>query len=268
MNPGKEGGPVKGTSMIFSPTGGTRRVATVFAEALFGEAPAQSIDLTERALNLSLRRFGPEDVCVVAVPVYGGRIPAPAAARLGRMSGGRAKAVPIVVYGNRDYEDALLELYDILSDRGFDCVAALAAIAEHSILHQYARARPDADDRRTLRRFAETVRPRLATAHAPLVLPGSHPYRDAESVPLKPKAGRGCTGCTLCAHRCPVGAIPTADPTITDKSSCISCMRCVSLCPVGARTVSPVLLSAAGYLLKKACAEPKKNQLFLSRELP
>jgi ferredoxin len=48
-----------------------------------------------------------------------------------------------------------------------------------------------------------------------------------------------------------------------DKSVCISCMRCVAHCPRHARKLGSLVLSLAGFLLKGAASEPKKNELFI-----
>ena len=57
--------------------------------------------------------FGPDDLVLFGVPVYGGRIPSPAVQTLRRMQGSRTPAVLVAAYGNREYDDALLELADI-----------------------------------------------------------------------------------------------------------------------------------------------------------
>lgn len=90
--------------------------------------------------------FGPDDLVLFGVPVYGGRIPSPAVQTLRRMQGSRTPAVLVAAYGNREYDDALLELADIAAANGFIPFAAAALIAEHSIMHSVAAGRPDAQD--------------------------------------------------------------------------------------------------------------------------
>lgn len=249
-------------TISFSPTGGTKKVADHLAKNLGPEA--REIDLTNAAADFTRLSFCRDDVCVAAVPSFGGRVPAPAASRLADITGNGARAILAVVYGNRAYEDTLLELKDILVSAGFRCVAAVAAVAEHSIMRQFASGRPDQKDLAELDQFARRIRECLETGSSDDVgVPGNTPYREYHTIPLTPKAGRGCAGCGLCAEKCPVGAIPAEDPAQTDSKLCISCMRCVSTCPVQARAVSKLLLAGAVQKLKKACSEPKKNELFL-----
>ncbi|MEG0935986.1 MAG: 4Fe-4S binding protein [Clostridia bacterium] len=249
--------------ITFSPTGGVQKVADVLAKAL-GQARI-SVDLTDRALDFDAFCLTASDVALVAVPSYGGRVPAIALSRLRQMRGGQAKAVLIAVYGNRAFEDTLLELRDTLTCAGFCCVAAVAAVAEHSIMRQFAAGRPDAADERVLTDYAEKIRQRLEAAPPAkaLVLPGTAPYRPYGGVPMKPKAGSACVKCGRCAAQCPVDAISAENPLETDGAKCISCMRCVAQCPHHARSVSKLVLMAAAQKMKKACEGRKENELFL-----
>ena len=129
----------------FSPTGGTKKVADIICSALDGEF--NEIDLCS---NIELTSLCEDDICVVSVPSYGGRVPATAVERLTSISGNGAKAVLNCVYGNRAWEDTLTELQDTLEDLGFRCVAALATVAEHSIFRQFATGRPDEKDKAEL----------------------------------------------------------------------------------------------------------------------
>ena len=125
----------------FSPTGGTRKVADIICGALEGEF--NEIDLCCNIVQMSLCE---EDICLVSVPSYGGRVPVTAIERLKKISGNGAKAVLNCVYGNRAWEDTLTELQDTLEEQGFRCVAAYATVAEHSIFRQFATGRPEEQD--------------------------------------------------------------------------------------------------------------------------
>lgn len=249
--------------ITFSPTGGTQKAADLFTNAFSQESIA--VDLTDSTINTSSFHFTSEDVCIVAVPSYGGRVPEIAVSRLKQISGGGAKAVLIAVYGNRAYEDTLLELDNTLTAAGFCCIAAIAAIAEHSIMHQFGAGRPDSEDAGELISYAKKVRQNLETGNLPnaLIVPGNKPYRKYDGVPMKPKAGKACTKCGLCAEKCPAGAIPADNPVITDNEKCISCMRCITVCPNKARKVSKIILTVAAQKMKKVCDSRKKSEVFL-----
>lgn len=96
------------TSIFFSPTGSTRRLVSMLSKT-FPSKPRE-VDITpytQRGLSMD---FGPDDLVLFGVPVYGGRIPSPAVQTLRRMQGSRTPAVLVAAYGNREYDDALLEL--------------------------------------------------------------------------------------------------------------------------------------------------------------
>ena len=130
--------------IVFSPTGGTKKAADIFVKSFCPQSTL--IDLTDRSQDYSMYSFHAEDICIIAVPSYGGRVPDCAVSRLRQMQGNSARAILIVVYGNRAYDDTFAELQDTLAGCGFICAAAVAAIAEHSIMRQYAASRPDAQD--------------------------------------------------------------------------------------------------------------------------
>ena len=172
----------------------------------------------------------------------------------------------VAVYGNRAFDDTLLELEDALTQAGFRVVAGVAAVAEHSILRQFGAGRPDAADQAQLLAFGEALAQRLRSdlpVPAPKV-PGNRPYRDYQGVPFKPATGAGCNGCGVCVQVCPVGAISGGPSPVTDTGRCISCMRCVAVCPVKARTLNPLLLATAAVGMKKVCSSRKENFLYLS----
>lgn len=249
--------------IVFSPTGGTKKVSDFFTESFSSESTY--IDLLSQRTDFSVYSFQPQDICIISVPSYGGRVPDIAALRLGQMKGNGAKAILIAVYGNRDYDDTLVELQDVLEKAGFLCTAGVAAVAEHSIMRQFAAGRPDEGDAEELADFAARVRLKLESGIMPvkLELPGNRPYREYGGVPMKPQAGKACIQCGICAGECPVGAISAERPSETDNGKCISCMRCIAVCPQRARSVSKALLTAGSLRLKKACSGYRRNELFL-----
>ena len=242
--------------IVFSPTGGTEKVSYYIANALEGETAA--VDLTDSGFGFRAVAMTKEDVAVIAVPSYGGRVPAVAVERLGMVRGNGVRAVLVCVYGNRAYEDTLVELEDAAKGAGFRVIAAVAAIAEHSIVRQFAAGRPDPQDAAQLAGFANQIQQKISAGDASEpTIPGNRPYKKAGGTGMVPKATKKC------AAVCPVGAIDKDDPKRVDKKNCISCMRCVAVCPHAARVLNPVMLSAATKVLSKACGERKECELFI-----
>lgn len=249
-------------SMYFSPTGGTKKVMDILTE---GSSTGGYIDLSAADADYSAYKFTAEDVCFIGVPSFGGRVPAVAMERIKRTKANGAAAVIVVVFGNRAYDDTLLELKNEVSACGYKVKAAVAAVAEHSIIRRYAKGRPDAQDETELREFSKKIAESLESGkkNGALNVPGNPQYREYGGVPFKPKANRSCTKCGLCAEKCPVEAIPKDAPASTDAKKCISCMRCVAVCPLNARRFNRVALFAVAQAMKKAFAGRKQNELYL-----
>ena len=193
-------------------------------------------------------------------------MPALAAQRISSIHGDHTPCVIVCVYGNRAYEDTLVELNDIAEKSGFKVIAAIAAIAEHSIMHQYAAGRPDSKDQSVLSSFARKILKKITSDSTGLPLPqipGNRPYKKTGGAGLVPKATNKCTNCGLCAGQCPAQAIDRENLKAADSKKCISCMRCVAQCPYAARKVNQAMVSAAALAMKKACSVRKENELYI-----
>lgn len=253
--------------IYFSPTGTTRTIINGIAKGLKATTLAD-VDLT---LNPPAGEGIHTDMAIIAAPVYGGRIPAVAAERLQQFQGRAIPAVVVVVYGNRAYEDALLELKHLAQTCGFSVIAAGAFIGEHSYAtddHPIARDRPDAADLESANAFGQRIAEKLTGGNgvADLSVPGNQPYKDQH-----PPLGQSpvtrtdlCTLCGTCATVCPTQVITVGDDTVTtDQSGCIACCACIKNCPTRARIYTATHIANISKWLYENHSERKAPEFFL-----
>ena len=241
----------------FSPTGGTKKVADAIAVGL--NTPVVDVDLTK---EIAVPKLGENDALMAVLPVYAGRVPQISLERLSALKGNGQKAVAVVVYGNREFDDALLETRDALEANGFRVVAAAAFIAEHSMARSIAAGRPASEDEALCRQFAADVMAKAEDA-APVQVPGNVPYKALKPSAFHPAANETCTKCGTCAEGCPTGAIPLDDPSHTDNERCINCMRCVASCPSNSRALPDAFRAMITKMLNENAAGYKEPVVFL-----
>ena len=240
---------------VFSPTGTTEKVAAAIAEG--AGAPVVRVDLSAPVAEQSVTE---NTLLLAAAPVYGGRIPGTALERLAALKGNGGPAVAVAVYGNRHYDDALLELKDSLEQNGFRVIAAGAFVAEHSIVRSIAAGRPDADDLAEARAFGAAIATKGELNG--VSVPGNPEYKAYTPSPAHPVGDESCVTCGLCAAKCPVSAIPPEAPRTTG-ASCINCMRCVAICPQKCRAMPAAAVEASRAKLSVVAAQPRKNETYL-----
>ena len=152
-------------AIYFSPTDTSRKGAEAIAKAL-GDGEFLSIDVTRFDAEPERTEFGPEDAVVFGAPVYGGRLYRGCRERFRRFRGNGTPCIVTVTYGNRDYDDALLELFDLAREQGFVPAAAAALVGQHTY-GSIQVGRPDASDLAQDREFAE----KAAAGVMPIFLP-------------------------------------------------------------------------------------------------
>lgn len=207
-----------------------------------------------------------DDIVMFAAPVYAGRLPAIASGKFNTIKGTGQKCIAIVVYGNRHYDDALIELCDILKNNGFDVVAAAAFVAQHSIFPKVAVSRPDAEDLKKIAEFSSSVRNILTKDHSLDIdtVPGNRPYKNTAPIPLHPIVDKGkCMECGICARECPSGAISIENPKETDAEKCISCSRCITVCKEKARHFGGLKYRMVAPMFKKKCSKRREPEWFI-----
>ena len=258
--------------IYFSPTETTQKIVSAIANGA-------SIQNREH-LNLTLpdvkeKSFAvlQDELAIIGMPVYAGRLPAEAVERLQRIKGNNTPAIVVVVYGNRAYDDALIELRDVAMAAGFLPIAAGAFIGEHSFSNEnalIAHHRPDTDDLAYATEFGSAVRNRMADATSlddlpVLSVPGNFPYMDFRVLKNVSPVSDGivCTRCGTCASVCPTGAISLRDNTmVTDASQCILCCACVKHCTTGARELIDERIGKIRGMLTSKFSQRKEPETF------
>ena len=226
-------------TLYFSATGTTKTIVQTVAKQM--GTIARDYDFTLPTAREREYVFQPGDIVVCGCPVYAGRVPNVLLEFFSRLQGNGALAIPVVVYGNRDYDDALIELRDLLRGRGFRPVAAAAFVGAHAFSDTLAKGRPDEKDLKMAALFGQMARIQCENgAQKTLLVKGRetgrtyYQPRTKEGAPIdirrvKPQT-KGCVHCGLCAELCPMGAIDKENPSRV-SGICIKCGACVKRCP-------------------------------------
>jgi ferredoxin len=259
--------------LYFSPTGTTRRILEAITEGL-GEDKPKHIDLTSAGARTGRRIIIRGGLTIFGVPVYSGRVALEAVRGLQRFTGIDAQAVVVVVYGNREYEDALLELKNIVVEAGFTPIAGAVFIGEHSFSTKkipIAHGRPDRSDLERARLFGTMVKRKLTKpgqthGELPLNVPGNFPYRERGAARnISPETDDSiCVRCEKCKEACPTAAITFIKNFVTtDTERCILCCGCVKSCPTGARRLDDLQLTQFARKLSITYSNRKEPEFYL-----
>ena len=273
-------------AVYFSPTGNAKKIVTAIAETIAGREgiPCREVDFTLPQARENGYSFSAGDLVVFGTPVYAGRIPnkiLPAVQTL--FEGNGALAIPVVTFGNRSFDNGLIELRIELEQHGFHTVAGAAFVSEHVMSDRLAGGRPDESDLREIRSFscraaekieslAEGPHDGMAEIPAPVAVKGTDPvpgyYRPLQAdgspanfLKAKPRTTEACDDCGLCAAACPMGSVSREDPRIV-TGVCIKCQACVKVCPIHAKYFDdPVMLSHIR-MLEDHYTRPAENEVF------
>jgi len=240
-------------AVYFSATDTTKKIVLTIADEaarLLG-AEREDYDFTPPGMRENGFAAGKDDLVIFGTPVYAGRVPNVLLKYLATIQGNGALAVPVVLFGNRNFDDGLIELRDILENTGFHTVAAAAFVGEHSFSKTLAAGRPDADDMKEALAFAGKIAEKVkglpeGEAPAPVEVEGvPHPYRgyyqprDRKGVSIdirkvKSLVSDACDDCKICADVCPMGSI--SHENVREYTGiCIKCGACIKKCPKQAR---------------------------------
>ncbi len=263
---------IKSARLIyFSPTRTTWKVIEGIAQGV-RIGTIERVDLTPPDAKTRELAEMRDELAIIGSPVYAGRLPNDMISRLRRLKGNGAPAVIVVVYGNRAYEDALLELRDVALEAGFKPFAAGAFIGEHSFSNNttlIAVGRPDVEDLRMAKEFGKKIHEKMRTVRTlddmpPIQVPGNFPYKERSGLSgIAPVTDEiVCAKCEECLSVCPTAAITMRDTVVTDPSVCIRCCACVKTCSTGARAMEDPRIRQVAEQLSKNCHERKEPEAF------
>lgn len=255
--------------IYYSPTGTTQKVVREIGNSL-DLRPIAEKNLTQPGEGAAVE-LSDSDLVIIGLPVYSGRLPETGLERLKNIHGHGTPAVLVVVYGNRDYDDALLELSEVATNSGLAVIAGAAFIGEHSYStaeKPIAKDRPDQQDLEKCSEFAQLIVQKMNTG--PVLktpqIPGNHPYKERKpaSAEVHPETDEArCSKCGLCVEACPTEAITLGETLTTDGALCTLCCACVKVCPDEARTFDHPAIAAVQEKLFRNCSARKEPEYFM-----
>jgi len=258
--------------IYFSPTRTTQKILQGIAQGM-PVGRIEHLDLTPPQMETQPFDEIADELTILGAPVYAGRLPIGAVQRLRRLKAREAPVIVVVVYGNREFEDALLELKNLAGEQGFRPIAAGAFIGEHSYSTNgtpIAVGRPDEADLNKAREFGERVFEKILNSQgmdrmSALEVPGNFPYKERMKRPIEAPTTQEtlCILCGTCASVCPTAAVVVENAVITEPERCILCHACVKNCPTGARVMEVERIKKVADWLSTNYARRKEPEMFL-----
>lgn len=267
-------------AIYFSPVGNTEKIICSIADSIAKNlgASVKKLDYTLPAIREEKKSFCKSDLVIWGTPVYAGRIPNKLLPFMqNSFMGNDALAVPVVVFGNRSFDDALVELQNVLEDNGFHTIAGAGFIAQHAFSDTLSVGRPDKSDMDKAQEFSERLIEKvkgLEHISQPIYLKGNHPPKEyytpkgLDGKPVvflkaKPKTDvQKCNHCGVCVINCPMGAINKENPAeITGV--CIKCHACINKCRKKAKFFDDKAFISHKLMLERDFQTRKEPELFI-----
>ena len=224
--------------IVFSPTGGTKALVDILAEALGGSG--DSIDISKK--DFGGLCIEDDTIYIIGAPTFASRLPQIVVDNLAKIRAHGQRAIVIASFGNRHFDDSLEELRRSANESGFQTISALGLVAEHSIFRAYGSGRPDEEDKKDIREFAGKILAKLEKSdYGDFAISHNEPFIERRVSTIRPETDKDkCIKCGICIRECPTGSIDKDEPSLVDDS-CIACMRCISVCPEGAKGLNPLV---------------------------
>jgi ferredoxin len=262
--------------VYFSPSGTTKKIVEAIAQGMSHKSIEQ-VDFTKPEGRKRQLRALEYELLLIGAPVYFGRVQTDAIEWLKTIRGHHTPVICVVVYGNREYDDALLELKDTMVKNGCVPIACAAYIGEHSFSNSktpIAAGRPDADDLKHAVSFGKKIGEKIVSTSSisyvsDISVPGKFPYLEMADSKKKLSAvdlidvDGNCLQCGLCADLCPVGAIDPENSASIDINKCILCHACIKSCPADARKTKNDMMKNIALRLSESFQARKEPVFFL-----
>lgn len=265
--------------LYFSPTGTTKKIVKTIGEYVAFNLNDKSLILENDFTLIKNRKkslfFVEDDIVILGVPVYAGRVPNIILNFLNSIESSGAKIILIVLYGNRDFDDALIELKDISIKNKFKIVAGLTFIGEHSFSKILAKNRPDEKDIDKAKSFAYKISEKLnlGNFNEEVYVKGNRPYREyyrpknekgnfVDIRKVKPKTKNTCIDCKICIQKCPMNSI-NFNNVEKIQGICIKCGACIKECPKNAKYFDDINYLRHKKELEMELVERKEPEIFI-----
>lgn len=257
-------------SCYFSATGTTEKIVKKLSNLIASQLnlPLFHYDFTTKEARKNIPNFEKDSFIIMGTPVIAGRVPNLLLPFLQELKAKNCYGIPIVLYGNRNYDDALIELSILMQNAEIQVIGAGAFIGEHSFSTILGAGRPDDKDLTILEEFAYKTVKKLRENSLNLIeeIPGDKTlsvyYKPRDRYgnhidirKVKPKTNENCTKCMLCAKICPLSSISFEDVSQV-VGICMKCCACIKRCPENAK-----YFDDEGYLYHKTELEEQYTHI-------
>jgi len=244
--------------ITFSPTRGSYHYGSYLANKLGTEVLIDKTLPAERIDDCVLDQEN--QIIVVSYPCYGGRMPSLFSAYF-KNHVHLAKGSSVILltsYGNRHFDDALVEGFDLVKEKGAEVIGATAMVTEHVYTNKVGTGRPNTSDYAVLDAFSSVIQRRLQQGEKLTDVEGNRPYKTGaakKAVYFMPERNEAlCSHCNACYAVCPTGALSANDP-----QACLHCLACVKACKSGALTMDMTYLQGAVTFLETHCSKQRES---------